>query len=320
MKYLDVPHTTEDMRYSVGMTGVTVLKQSRYKYRHAGYSDIEQKPTTGFQIKTKNKTTVRHRFSRGKAKQKPQGKRIPNSGIEKRKSVYVVNKKEIIHRVRGYINQQKGEKLLYFWTVTFPVLTSDNTAYILLNKWLTRLRQESLLKEYLWIAERQQNKTIHFHLVINNRMCIKKANRFMRACIMYSIDKKEIPWSRDKAKNYNGVDIAKDRKTRRVINFAKEHKQKALSNYLTKYITKNDEKFDHLAWHSSRGYSNLVIAVRFTNKEVMHSKLRYLIQKEEPLETEYYIHYRWKGSPPKDLLLYLSNINQAIQQIITEQS
>ena len=49
---------------------------------------------------------------------------------------------------------------------------------------------------------------------------------------MTSIDKKEIEWTRNQAANYNGVDIAKDRKTRRVTNFAKQNKEKALSNNL----------------------------------------------------------------------------------------
>jgi len=231
-------------------------------------------------------------------------------------SQYRIDKKEVTHRIRGYINQMKGEKLLYFWTVTFPNQTTDDTAYILLNKWLTRLRQEGLLKEYLWIAERQENGTIHFHIVINNRMDVKKANRYMRAAIMWSINKGEVNWTRNQAANYNGVDICKDRKTRRVTNFAKQNKQKSLSNYLTKYITKNDSTFSHLAWHSSRGYSNLIIAVRFTESEYQVSNTKNLLNYESPLETEYYIHYRWKGLPPKDLLTYLQLINQHVQAII----
>jgi hypothetical protein len=209
----------------------------------------------------------------------------------------------------------KGEKLLYFWTVTFPKGTDDNTAFILLNKWLTRLRQEKLLKEYLWVTERQQNKTIHFHIVINQKLDVKKANRYMRACIMYSIDKNEIQWSRVQAMSYNGVDISKDRKTRRVTNFAKQNKQKSLSNYLTKYVTKNNETFSHLAWHSSRGYSNLITSVRFTSIEYQQSNCQNLLFTESPIETEWFIHYRWKGEPPKDLLNYLAQINQHVQTL-----
>jgi hypothetical protein len=112
---------------------------------------------------------------------------------------------------------------------------------------------------------------------------------------------------------YNGVDIAKDRKTRRVTNFAKQNKQRSLSNYLTKYVTKNDSSFQHLAWHSSRGYSNLITAVRFTYNEYSQGNCESLLDNENELTCEYYTFRRWKGSPPKDLMIYLGLLNQSIQ-------
>ena len=142
------------------------------------------------------------------------------------------------------MNQMRGEKMLYFWTITFPENTTDDTAYILLNKWLTRLRTEKMLKEYLWVGERQENNTIHFHMVINQKMNVQKANKYMRASIMHRINKGEIIYDRIAAMRYNGVDIAKDRKTKRVTNFAKQNKEKSLSNYLTKYVTKNNRTFN----------------------------------------------------------------------------
>src|SRR6185369_4353510 len=103
MKLLDVPHTTEDMRYSVGITGVTVLKQSRYKYRHNGSREIEQIPRKGFQIKQ----TKRDSTSNKKPKKRP-GKKIQSvpkgTQISKvRVSQYRIDKKEVTHRIRGYI-------------------------------------------------------------------------------------------------------------------------------------------------------------------------------------------------------------------------
>lgn len=291
-----------------------MLSESRYKYRHNGSKEIIQIPGKGFDVARNHKAPKPKAPSRRRPSCQLSCRESLHQTKKVRVSQYRIDKKEVTHRIRGYINQMKGEKLLYFWTITFPINTTDDTAYKLLNKWLTRLRQERMLKEYLWIAERQQNNTVHFHIVINNRMDVKKANRFMRASIMYSIDNKEINWTRSRAIIYNGIDIAKDRKTKRVTNFAKQNKQRSLSNYLTKYITKNDSTFTHLAWHSSRGYSNLIIAVRFTQAEYQKSNTMNLINKEQPLITEYYIHYRWKNLPPKDLLTYLALINQHIQE------
>ena len=133
---------------------------------------------------------------------------------------------------------------------------------------------------------------------------------------MHSINSGEIQYDRTKAMRYNGVDIAKDRKTRRVINFAKQNKQKALTNYLTKYVTKNNEAFTHLAWHSSREYSNLIISVRFTQKEISASNIIELLNQDTPIIGEYYIFYRWKGKPPNELLSYLSQLNNGLQSLI----
>lgn len=313
MKYLQIPSTTEDMTCSLSMTGVTILTKSRFKLRHAGAKDIVQRPDIGFlrkedEVINKKKPSLKRRpvnyLLTDKTLNAPKVQKVNN---------YRINKKEVSHRIRGYLNQMRGEKMLYFWTITFPLSTTDDTAYILLNKWLTRLRQEKMLREYLWIAERQQNNTIHFHMVINQKMLVQKANKFMRASIMHSINKGEIVYSRSDAMKYNGVDIAKNRNTRRVTNFAKEKSQKSLSNYLTKYVTKNDGSFQHLAWHSSRGYSNLITAVRFTYNEYSKGQTESLLDNDNPLVCEYYTFRRWKVSPPKDLLTYLGLLNNDIQ-------
>lgn len=316
MKYLQLPTTLEDMTCSLSMTGVTILTKSRFKLRHAGSKDIRQRPDYGFITTEQDKILEPPKKKVTRLKKKVLKDESQCKVRVKKSAEYRINKKEVSHRIRGFLNQMKGEKLLYFWTITFPEKTTDDTCYILLNKWLTRLRQEKMLKEYLWIAERQQNNTIHFHMVINRKMQVQKANRFMRASIMHSINKGEIQYDRIAATRYNGVDIAKDRKTRRVINFAKQNKQKSLSNYLTKYVIKNDGSFQHLAWHSSREYSNLITAVRFTYNEYSKGNTESLLDHDNPITCEYYTFRRWKGSPPKDLLTYLGLLNNDIQELI----
>jgi hypothetical protein len=206
----------------------------------------------------------------------------------------------------------RGEKQLYFWTITFPLNTNDDTAFILLNKWLTRLRQEKMLRSYLWVSERQENGTIHFHMAVNHRMDVKRANKYMRASIMHCINDGSINFSRDQATKYNGVDISKNRKTRRVTNFARGKNARHLTSYLTKYVTKNDSKFKHLAWHSSRDYSNLVISVRFTCREIEASNALKLVSSEKILEGQYFKFFRWAKSPPPDLIRYLSQLNAGL--------
>lgn len=315
MRILEIPITQTPMTVSLTMKGVTYLKVGQYKRRHSGSKEILQQPISGLITKQdyyKQNPQEKQTTTRKNRKKPTENSDNPNQTTEqspKREKSYTINKREVTHRILNFVNQMKGEKQLYLWTVTFPKNTNDKVCYKLLNTWLTRLRTEKMIKEYLWIAERQQNGTIHYHLAINNRMDIKKANKMMRASIMNLINKREIEYNRIDAAKYNGVDISKNRKTKRVTNFAKKKNQKALSNYLSKYVSKSTEKFTQLAWHNSRGYSNLIIAINLTGSEFHNSALRNAIDLTTQFEQEYFIHYRWKGSTPESLLKYLEYIN-----------
>lgn len=321
------------MSVSVSIKGVTHLIEGRYKRRHQGSKEILQQPVTGFITEKDYYKKFPNELPKPK-KKKPkklltEPEPEPEIPVMKKPRVkaYVIDKKQVTHRILNYVNQMKGEKMLYMWTVTFHAGTSDDIAYKLWNKWLTRLRKENLIKEYLWVAERQKGdrlqdkskkptNTLHFHMAINHRMDIKKANRYMRACIMTCIDSNEITYSRENAKNYNGVDIAKNQKTRRVTNFAKKKNQKTLSQYLSKYVSKSTDTFTHLAWHNSRGYSNLIISIALTPAEFFGSTLRDLVDVEKGLEGQYFVFFRWKGEPPKKLLDYLAGCNQKIMELL----
>ena len=227
---LDIPTTQTDMIHKATLQGVITLKQGRYTSRHNKLKDIVQIPTSGYLSIKRYKSLFPTEFlpkkkiiKRPISTEKSTEPRRPNT-------LYKVNKSIVSNRIKQMVLQMKGQKELYFWTITFPDKSDDSTAHYLFNKWLTRCRQERLLKSYLWISERQDNGTIHFHIAIAYKMDVKRANRFMRACIMYSINDRVTNYTRDQAKNYNGVHISKDKKTGRVVNFAKQSKQKALIN------------------------------------------------------------------------------------------
>lgn len=189
------------------------------------------------------------------------------------KKGYRINAREVRQRLLGMINSAAGKKELYFWTITFPKNTGDLIAYRAFNTWLTTLRARDkyngrrYLKNYLWIAERQQNGTVHFHIAIPHKLPVQKANGAMRTILKNLSVAGLLPFTPAQCKRYNGVDIAKNRKTKRVTNFAIKKGARALSTYLTKYVTKNDAKFSHLAWHNSRGFSALFTAITFTRWE-----------------------------------------------------
>lgn len=317
-QFIDIPFHYDDMTVSVSMTGLTVLNKGKFKERHSGYKELVQKPTTGLMLKSDDKLEIARLKLLATKKRRKKVVEEKKEVVKRTRSPYKINKKEVSHRIRNFVNQMPGEKQLYFWTVTFPEGTSDDTAFILLNKWLTRLRKENMLRSYLWITERQKNETIHFHIAVHQRICVKKANKFMRACLFTSIDNNEIKYSRQDALKYNGVDIAKNRKTRRVTNFAKHKNEKNLISYLTKYVTKNDAEFYHLAWHGSRDYSNLIISVRMTSREFLVDVIRNFINEEPLFVTEWFNFYKWKKGPSPNFLKYIASANQVALSLLTK--
>lgn len=283
---------------------------------------------------------------------------------KERKKSYSVNKKEVRGRIMGYLNTRKGRKEMYFVTVSFPEGTPDDTCYQAFNTWLTALRQKrkdpktgklrpAMLKEYLWIAQRQLGEraptgkrptlTIHFHIAIPHFINIQRANALMRGTLKTYAKKGMMPGAVVHAKTkeigylaciarYNGVDLAKNKYTRRVVNFALDRGGKALASYLARYVTRNDAGiadkdgnievpgFSHLAWHNSRGFSCLFTAVTFTVNEFYRNGFRSQLNAGKQYNMLFATFIPWMNGPPPILLQHLYELNSYIQQLQDEQS
>lgn len=275
-------------------------------------------------------------------------KNISAAEKKTRKKCYKIDKGVVRQRIYGYVNTMKGSKRLFFWTVTFPEHTPDAVCYQAFNTWLTKLRQYGLLKEYLWIAERQKgdrlttNKaptnTIHFHIAVPHFMDVHKANAMMRGTLK-GLAKKGLlpgvvcnPRSKDhyylpSLAKYNGVDLCKHRTTRKPINFAVKKGSRALAHYLTKYVTKNDAGqlndageliepgFDHLAWHCSRGFSRLFTAITCTLTEFKQAGFGGYLNRVRAFHMEYVTFIPWLFGPPPVLSDHLYKLNSHIQKL-----
>src|SRR5205085_4473333 len=183
----------------------------------------------------------------------------PKPKDEQNKREYKIAKQKIRQRLFTHINSQKGYRQLYMCTISFPPAIRDNIAYKLLNLFFTEARQQNLLKSYLWVAERQKNGTIHFHVCITHYVAIKQLNSIMQSNIKKYIRKGLVNWSQSEAHKYNGCHLTKDDKTGKALNYADVKNKKLLGAYITKYVTKNTEKFEHLAWHNSRDFSAIFL-------------------------------------------------------------
>lgn len=210
----------------------------------------------------------------------------------KKKRTYTVNKKIISRKINAFFHSKLANKRFNFYTISFPLSTSDDSAFKLFNAVLTRLRKGYILSSiaavilekysvgksakwlfsikqllrsnnfqqlnhYLWVAERQANGTIHFHIITSDIINVLVFNHFVAAYIFNSLQKndKSINISHLTQSQYNGVDVSK-RKTG--ISSVTD-----IRKYITKYVTKNKEKFTHYAWHCSRSISALFTTCEF---------------------------------------------------------
>jgi len=175
---------------------------------------------------------------------------------------YKLNKKKVREKCSAFFGLKKSRKFLAFYSISFPLNFPDDMCMKVFNTFLTRLRKDFRLRSYLWVAERQKNGTLHFHLLTNCYMPIRRVNYYMAKAIETQIKKNKIDVSFDVTK-YNGVDV------KRVNN-----NRKALNIYLTKYVSKNSILFYRLPYHSSRDISELFTAESFVS--VNHKDFKHI--------------------------------------------
>lgn len=230
--------------------------------------------------------------------------------IKENMRFYKLNATKIRRKLYAWFNTEQGKKKMSFVTVTFPGQTDDNEIYRIFNLFLTKLRKYENLLSYLWVAERQKNGTIHYHILTTDDVFIKEWNNHLRIILINLYNKNNLHFKGYNPIKYNGVDIAKDRKTKKVINFASKNNQKAVSYYITKYITKNDTKMNRFVWHCSRN-----ISVLFTSVVLPDSFLQEWEEKntdKKVYENEKLSVYRGYALTCSEYLEELKQVNQML--------
>jgi hypothetical protein len=155
-------------------------------------------------------------------------------------------------------------------TLTMIAPCSDYQAVSCLNKYLTVLRKKEGLFNYVWVAEKQGNGNIHFHMIIDKRFEISYINslwitqQFNSGIINqeaklslfndYGLTFKKAHklgcvagsyWHQVIQKYLNPVDVKKVKTI------------DGMSQYLTNYVIKNESKLSCNIWHSNRNVSKL---------------------------------------------------------------
>lgn len=150
-------------------------------------------------------------------------------------------------------------------TLTMIAPTDDRTAVKCLNKYLTVLRKKNAFN-YIWVAEKQANGNIHFHMVCDTKFSIAEINSLWITQQMNS----GIINVQSRAKLYldygvtfqqlHSAGIVGWQQAQQYLNpvdVSNVNTMEYLSAYLTKYITKNETKLSCAMWHCSRNISRL---------------------------------------------------------------
>lgn len=222
---------------------------------------------------------------------------------------YSVNKRKVRSRLTNFMNSEQGCKAMYFYTISFPPQVNYDTAYKLLNSTLTTLRKYHKLKHYLWIAERTKKGQIHFHIAVFQFLKVRIVNDIVKKYIKHSIRMDGLDWSITACNHYNGVDIAKDRKTRIPTNFADKSKVKKISSYITKYVTKGNDNFNRQAWNSSRSLAAISDGICCGILEVVAMFSSDVLNDGASYANEWCMFFHWKKEAPPDFIELMYKIN-----------
>lgn len=308
--------------YKLNHNGVTFIKSDNGSNRMKSTNEITVMGDGTLVSTNKLQVVLRHNSgglvtSGGRLTPSKPSTDNPTSTIKvnQKSNKYKVNKSEVRSRIVQRINSQMNNKKMYLFTVSFPPIVSDSNAFRYLNIWLTQLRQTGLLKSYLWVAERQKVGTMHYHLAIPHYLNVSKANKFMCTTLVNEVRKGKLQWNLNAAKRYNGVDVCKNLKSRRITNFAEKGKSKSLSIYLSKYVSKNNEEFVHKAWGCSKDYSQLKCSIRITKNELLELGIHHHLDYSKRFDNDYICFIPFKNAAPWIVTKIFEVINGLVQYV-----
>ena len=238
--------------------------------------------------------------------------------VVKKSDIRTINKSKVKGKMYALFNLKCSQKFIAFYSVSFPINTTDESAFVCWNNWLTQLRKRFNLTNYIWVSERQKNGTLHYHMLTNHYMNILQINRVMAIVINNQVESGLMSWGGSSLERYNGVDVdsiynsKRHKKTGKTINSTQLRDW--ISKYVTKYVTKNNEKFTHLCWHCSRSISQL-----FTSTILLLSDSR-KITDFLPRLRHLYINYKgefndtwlFKFVPPEHLFAKIRMYNDRL--------
>lgn len=186
--------------------------------------------------------------------------------VKKLEPEYRLNKQKVRSKILAYANTNKSKIFMAFYSISFPKGLTDSTIRKIHNTVLTRLRKLNKSFTYIWIAERQKNGTLHFHMLTNTHFNIRVINHMYAKAIDNQIKCDQYDHVNYDYKKYNGCDV------KLVLSIEK------LCKYLTKYVTKNNESMNGLLWNCDKSVSALVthLYLNYDELKSIYNKIAYV--------------------------------------------
>ena len=186
-------------------------------------------------------------LQRKKQETKPKTEKKPKP-IDKIKKMRTLSRKSKQKIRKKLICFARCYKRLSFVTLTFLNKVTDEQAVNLLRKFVDNVKKRSENFQYIWVAERQAKNdffkgNIHFHMITNKYWKIEKWWNYW-----LDLQKKNGIVPRDESYKPSSAFDARQLNSNNI---------RSIASYVTKYVTKNNDKFNCQVWNCSRQVSEL---------------------------------------------------------------
>lgn len=192
-------------------------------------------------------------------------KRTVADGLSSRTKRKIQDKMLAFYRASsGKKGWRSGVVNFSFVTLTFIDEVTDRQGIKILDLFLDQLRNKYGLFNYIWVAERQGNGRIHFHLVADKKFPIAYINSLW---INQQMGEGLHNWDAEFSLMDQHSCTFEDLHSEKMFALAQKYLNPVdaksiktidgISCYLTNYVTKNDSKIDGSHWRCSQSISKL---------------------------------------------------------------
>jgi len=135
--------------------------------------------------------------------------------------------------------QKRHNETVYFITLTQPESIEDNKS---IKLWVNNLKHRKLINQFVWVRERQKNGRNHYHVIFSSRLRFLNIKTFQRA---WNVAMK----SSGGKGSENSLRLGKEPIVRSIG---------AVSNYISKYMSKSSTSESFKLYDFSRGLQRFV--------------------------------------------------------------